>query len=283
MLWYNVSNSGRVLVKSLATRCSHMMTHSSVCCGNLRISGPSAWGMSWSQDIFHRRTAHWRSVAPHDPIFSTTVKYNHQSLLCFLLYPLCIFLPGLLKRFPSQHPPSSSSTSSTFLLSSFSVLKSTTSNLSVSPLSYFDTHVHTHMRTKTHAGAFRPQELWCIMTDNWLLWVCPRQQEPITVTATSPWPVYACMSVCEHECLNVCEMHWLNFILMSAFVVLWISVSMHHTVCNWQISLHFISLSLFHACKHKSDIELHFSVCVWVCVCACRIWISTANYIRMCL
>lgn len=126
--------------------------------------------------------AHWRSAAPHDPIFSTTVKYNYQSLLCFLLYPLCVFH---LQLSPFTHPPRPPPPLLHF--SSFSTLKSTTSNLPVSPLSHHDTHAHTHMHTQTHAEAFRPQELpWCIMTDNWPLWVCPRQREPITVTATSP-------------------------------------------------------------------------------------------------
>lgn len=43
------------------------------------------------------------------------------------------------------------------------------------------------------------------MTDNWLLWVRPQQQEPIPVTATSAWPVCARVSVCERKCLNVCD------------------------------------------------------------------------------
>lgn len=101
---YNVSKIRPRTGHSLATRCSHMMERSSVCCGHLRFHGPSAWGTSWSPDICHQHAAHWRSVAPHDPIFSTTVKYNHQSLLCFLLYPLCIFLPGFLKFPPPPRP-----------------------------------------------------------------------------------------------------------------------------------------------------------------------------------
>lgn len=186
-------------LKAFATCCSRMMTHLSGCCGNSRISGPSSGGMSWSPDIFLRCTAHWRSVAPHDHIFCTAVKYNHPSLLCCLLYPLCIFLPGFLQHFTSQHPPPPP-TSSTFLLSSFSLLKSTTSNLSISPLSHYGAHVHTHMHPKRDTGAFSPQELWCIMTDNWLLWVCPRQQEPITVTATSHDP---CMLACVCASMSV--------------------------------------------------------------------------------
>lgn len=86
------------------------LTYDVACCSSLGYSPSSARGTSRSPDICHQPTAHWRSAALRHPSVSTTVKYNHQSPLCFLLYPLCIFLPV---SFPRSLPPSS-----TFLLSS---------------------------------------------------------------------------------------------------------------------------------------------------------------------
>lgn len=98
--------------------------------------------------------------------------------LFFLLNALCIFLPGLLRLSPVI----------LLLLLHISPLvfqHAEMYNQQFVNLSRY--HTHMHADTRTHADLPRPQKLlWCIMTDNWLLWVRPRQQEPITVTVTSP-------------------------------------------------------------------------------------------------
>lgn len=85
---------------------------STLICGRL-LFGPAASGVSWSPDICHQHVAHLRSVAPRDPIFSTAVKYNQQSLLRFLYIHSAYFCPAstnspvtllslLLQRFSSS-------------------------------------------------------------------------------------------------------------------------------------------------------------------------------------
>lgn len=109
-----------------------------------------------------------------------------KPLLCFLLYSLFMFVPGPFKLSPLRPHFYASST---FLLSSFSFHWNLQPAICQSlACRHNDMCVHTHRHKERRPS--RPQELlWCIMTDNWPLWVCPRPREPITVTATSPWPV----------------------------------------------------------------------------------------------
>lgn len=157
------------------------LTYDVACCSSLGYSQSSTRGTSRSPDICHQPTAHWRSAALRHPSVSTTVKYNHQSPLCFLLYPLCIFLPV---SFPRSLPPS------LLHIPPLLSLKAETYNFpaSLRP-STRPTALCMYIYTSTHkklAQASRPRELpQCIMTDNWLLWVWPQQREPITVTTTS--------------------------------------------------------------------------------------------------
>lgn len=119
------------------------LTYDVACCASHGRSPSSAGGTSRSPDICHQPTAHWRSAAPRHPIVSTTVKYNHQSPLCFLLYPLCIFQPvSLPPSLPPDIPP---------LLS----LKAETYNLPPPPPSPAPLHracTYTQARTNTCSG-----------------------------------------------------------------------------------------------------------------------------------
>lgn len=116
-------------------------------------------------------------------------------------------------------------------------------------------HTHTRAHTQTQAEASRPQELrWYIMTDNWLSLVCPQQQEPITVTATSPWPVSALTH--EHRCVCVWGAGlalaldaalWIELVSLNAFNVSWVSVV---NICMHWIYL-FVAVVVFMCREEK--------------------------------
>lgn len=111
---------------------------------------------------------------PHDPISATHVKSNHRSL--FALFHTC---STCFISLPQTSPPPP-------LHFIFSVRRNSQVAICQSRHFITATQTNTHTHTLAHMETFRPRELlWCIMTDNWLLWLCPRQQKPITVTATS--------------------------------------------------------------------------------------------------